>query len=199
MTRYGNAVEIYGGCEDYLVSNCYIYQVYDAGITHQITTNGKKYTLTNIRYLDNLVEHCVYAIEYFLDMTEGDTESYMNDVLMKGNVLRLSGYGWGQQRHNTDTPALIKGWSFVNQASDYRVESNIFDRCAYRMLHLVAQKQESCPSMHGNTYIQHKGGMLGQYGGNETEEPAIIPFDDSADSIIRDVLGDAEAKVIMLT
>lgn len=198
VTRYGNAVEIYGGCEDYLVSNCYIYQVYDAGITHQITTNGKKYTLTNIRYLDNLVEYCVYGIEYFLDMTKGDTVSYMNDVLMKGNVLRLSGYGWGQQRHNTDTPALIKGWSYVNQASDYRVESNIFDRCAYRMLHLVAQKQESCPIMNGNTYIQHKGGMLGQYGGNDMEEPAIIPFDDNVDGVIRNVLGDSEAKVIML-
>ena len=41
VTRYGNGVEIYGGCDGYIVEDCYIYQVYDAGITHQITTNGK--------------------------------------------------------------------------------------------------------------------------------------------------------------
>ena len=32
VTRYGNAIEIYGGCDGYRVENCYIYQVYDAGI-----------------------------------------------------------------------------------------------------------------------------------------------------------------------
>ena len=29
-TRFGNAVEIYGGCEDFTIDNCYVYQVYDA-------------------------------------------------------------------------------------------------------------------------------------------------------------------------
>ncbi|MBR6767142.1 MAG: hypothetical protein IKM02_04245 [Clostridia bacterium] len=198
VTRFGNAVEIYGGCEDYLVSNCWIYQAYDAGITHQITTNGKKHTMTGIRYLNNLIENCVYGIEYFLEMNNGDTESYMRDILMKDNFIRNSGYGWGQQRHNKDTPALIKGWSYVNAASDYRIENNIFDRCAYRMLHLVAQKQESCPRMMGNTYIQHRGGMLGQYGGNEYAEPEIILFDEDVNRAIREKLGDDSAEIYMI-
>ena len=33
---------------------------------------------------------------------------------MSGNIIRLSGYGWGQQRHNVDTPGLLKGWSYKN-------------------------------------------------------------------------------------
>ncbi|MBQ4088927.1 MAG: hypothetical protein IJC56_03480 [Clostridia bacterium] len=195
VTRFGNGVEIYGGCEDYLVENCYIYQAYDAGITHQVTTGGKKYVMNGIRYLNNLVEYCVYAIEYFLDMNNGDTVSLMSDIVMKGNVLRLSGYGWGQQRHNTDTPALIKGWSYVNNACDYKVCENVFDRCAYRMLHLVAQKQKSCPEMDGNTFIQHAGGMLGQYGGNEIAEPEIIRFDENIVDVITDTLGDKNAEI----
>ncbi len=195
VTRFGNGIEIYGGCEDYLVSNCYIYQAYDAGITHQITTGGKKYIMNGIRYTDNLVERCVYAIEYFLDMNKGDTESYMNDIEMRGNILSLSGYGWGQQRHNVDTPALIKGWSYVNAASNYRITNNIFDRSAYRMLHLVAQKQQSCPVMSGNTYIQQAGGMLGQYGGNESAEPEIVFFDDQIETSIRTIFGDEQAVV----
>ena len=198
VTRFGNGVEIYGGCEDYRVENSWIYQCYDAGVTHQITTFGKKYTLTGVRYINNLIEKCVYAIEYFLDMNMGDTESCMRDILMKGNILRESGYGWGQQRHNKSTPALIKGWSYVNAASDYRVDGNVFDRCAYRLIHTVADRQASCPEMDGNTYIQHNGGMLGLYGGRDEGEPQELIFDKSAPEVVKNALGDMNAVVYMI-
>ena len=195
VTRYGNGIEVYGGCEDYVVSDCYIYQCYDAGITHQITTKGNKCVQEGIRYLNNLVEYCVYSIEYFLEKTDGDTESYIRDCEMSGNILRFSGYGWGQQRHNIYTPAHIKGWSYENTASEYSIHNNIFDRAAYRMLHLVAKKQESCPDMYENTYIQHIGLPLGQYGANEVAEPANMVFDETADRRIADVLSDKNAKI----
>jgi hypothetical protein len=195
VTRYGNGVEIYGGCKDYLVQNCYVYQIYDAGVTHQVSTGGKFRPLTGIRYLDNLIEYCVYSIEYFLEKQNGDTESYMDDIEISGNILRFSGYGWGQQRHNTHTPAHIKGWSYENTASNYSVHHNIFDRAAYRMLHLVAKKAESCPVMHDNTYIQKLGLMLGQYGANEVEEPEILTFDEKVEEKIEKLLGDQNAKV----
>ena len=195
VTRFGNAVEIYGGCEDYIVENCYIYQVYDAGITHQVTTGGKTYTMTNIRYRNNLIEYCVYSIEYFLEKTKGDVESYIDDCEISHNILRFSGYGWGQQRHNTHTPAHIKGWSYENTASNYSVHDNIFDRAAYRMVHLVAKKQESCPDMYRNTYVQDMGMMLGQYGANEVAEPEILPFDEKIDETVAKVLGDRDAQI----
>lgn len=198
VTRFGNGVEIYGGCEDYLVENCYIYQVYDAAITHQMTTGGKTYQMKNICYRGNLIENCVYGIEYFLDKTEGDQASLMENCEISGNILRLSGYGWGQQRHNTDTPALIKGWSFENTARNFCIRDNIFDRCAYRLVHLVAREKESCPVMQGNTYIQHRGGLLGQYGANALREPDLLIFDDHAEALIRTHLRDDAATVILL-
>lgn len=194
VTRFGNAIEVYGGCEDYVVADNYIYEVYDAGITHQITTN-RKVTMTGIRYTGNLIEKCVYGIEYFLDQIEGERESYMENVEMSNNFIRLSGYGWGQQRHNFHTPALIKGWSYINTARNYRIHHNIFDRCAYRMLHLVALKDEYCPKMQDNIYIQHYGGMIGQYGGNEEAEPEILIFDEMAEDKITRVLGEEHPKV----
>ncbi len=197
VTRFGNAIEIYGGCENYNASNNYIYEVYDAGITHQVTTN-KKVVMTDIRYSDNVIENCVYGIEYFLDQVEGEKESYMDNVVICGNFIRSSGCGWGQQRHNFHTPAAIKGWSYVNTAHTYKIESNIFDRCAYRLLHLVALEDESCPKMDGNTYIQHLGGKIGQYGGNKIAEPENITFDENAEKIINDIFGDKTAKVYMI-
>lgn len=199
VTRFGNGVEIYGGCENYEVSDCYIYEVYDAGITHQVTTHGNKFEMKNVLYCNNLIENCVYAIEYFLDMTEGDCESYMENVEMCGNVLRNAGYGWGQQRHNQHTPALIKGWSYVNAVKrNYTVHHNVFDRSAYRMLHLVAKERESCPEMYENVYLQHKGGMLGQYGANKVEEPQLLYFFEDAEKVIENVLGDRSATVGIL-
>lgn len=195
VTRYGNGVEVYGGCDGYEVRGCWVYQVYDAGITHQVSTNGKKYEMKNVLYKDNLVEKCVYSIEYFLEMNGGDTQSIMEQIEMCGNILCESGYGWGQQRHNTDTPAHIKGWSYENRARQYTVHDNIFDRAAYRMLHLVAKEAESCPKMWGNMYIQYPGNMIGQYGGNAQQEPEIVLFDNQAEETIANVFGDEGAKV----
>ena len=198
VTRFGNGVEIYGGCDDYLVENCYIYQVYDAGITHQVSTFGKTYKMNNVRYKRNLVEYCVYSIEYFLEKTEDNNESIINGCEMSDNILRSSGYGWGQQRHNTHTPAHIKGWSYENTASDFVIKNNVFDRCAYRMLHLVAKKEESLPKMSGNVYIQHLGATLGQYGANESAEPENLVFDEFADEKIASVFKDIEARVYLI-
>ena len=195
VTRFGNGVEIYGGCEDCRVENCYIYQVYDAGITHQITTNGSAFTLRGILYADNLIERCVYGIEYFLNKTEGDTQSVIENCEMRGNIVRFSGYGWGQQRHNTHTPAHIKGWSFENTAREFVICDNIFDRAACRMVHLVAKEISSCPQMLRNTYVQHLSKTLGQYGANAEKEPDVLPFDSRAAEYIRDVFGDAGARV----
>ena len=119
----------------------------------------------------------------------------MDDVVMSENFIRFSGYGWGQQRHNVHTPALIKGWSYVNTARNYSIHHNIFDRSAYRMLHLVALKDEYCPRMHDNTYIQYQGGMIGQYGGNEEAEPEVLMFDERAEEKIAQVLKEKNAKV----
>lgn len=197
VTRFGNAIEIYGGCEDYLVENCYIYQSYDAGMTHQVTT-WKKMTMHKVRYLNNLVEKCVYGIEYFLDQKDGESESCMDDILMAGNIIRLSGYGWGQQRHNYYTPALIKGWSYVNTARNYTIKDNIFDRSAFKLVHLVSLKPESKPVMDNNTFIQDFGGMIGRIGANENGEPPIEMFDDDAEDKINNIFGDKNAKVYII-
>ena len=196
VTRFGNGVEVYGGCVDYEVSDCYCYEIYDAAITHQVTTNGLHFEMKNVLYRDNLIERCVYSIEYFLDMTKGDTESFMENVEMCGNILRLCGYGWGQQRHNKHTPAHIKGWSYYNALrSGYRVHHNVFDRSAYRLIHLVAEKQAFCPDMHDNVYVQYAGGALGQYGGKEQGEPPVLLFDECVGQTVETVLCDENASV----
>ena len=119
----------------------------------------------------------------------------MDDVVISGNILRLSGYGWGQQRHNFYTPAHIKGWSYENTASNYRIENNIFDRAAYRIIHVVAREESSMPVMKGNTYVQKLGNSLGQFGANAVSEPENAVFDENAELKIKNTFGETDAKV----
>jgi len=196
VTRYGNGVEIYGGCNGYKVENCYIYQVYDAAVTHQRTTNGKFFAMKNISYVNSLIENCTYSVEYFLEKTGGDTESYIEDCVIKGNIMRLAGFGWGNQRHNTHTPAHIKGWSFENTARGIYIEDNIFDRSTHRMLHTVAREEESLPMYKGNLYVQQKGAPFCQHGANREKEPDIIIYGDDAQTTVKELLGDREGTAL---
>ena len=92
----------------------------------------------------------------------------------------------------------IKGWSYVNTARNYTIEGNLFDRAAYRMLHLVAEEDSSCPVMKGNTYVQAKGMKLGQYGGNKAEEPENMDYGDDAEERIKTVMGEEDPEVYVI-
>ena len=193
VTRFGNGIEIYGGCEDYLCRGNYVYQVYDAGVTHQYTIPaGETCVMKNVRYSGNLIEKCVYSIEYFLSNTQGGA-SLMDGLEIDGNFLRLSGYGWGQQRHNIWTPAHIKSWNFENPARNYVIHDNIFDRARYRLLHLCCQSPQDRPRVYNNTYIQTLGLPLGQFGDLTRGDPPILSFFETSDAALSAAAGDARA------
>lgn len=78
------------------------------------------------------------------------------------------------------------------------MRGNIFDRSAYRLLHLVAREQGSLPKLEGNIYIQTLGGTLGQFGGCERGEPQIQIFDERAEDYIKKTLGDGDAKIYFI-
>ena len=119
----------------------------------------------------------------------------MENVEISGNFIRMSGYGWGQQRHNTDTPAHIKNWNFSNTAKNFTIKNNIFDRSAYRMLHLVCDDEMSLPVLCGNTYIQSKDCILGQYGTVCDGGLELQMFNEDVYKIIAEKFGDKSAEI----
>ncbi len=196
VTRYGNGVEIYGGCDGYTVENCYIYQCYDAAITHQVTTDKTRFEMKNIRYRSNIVDDCVYSIEYFLEKLNDERDSVINDCIIEGNILRLCGCGWGQQRHNKETPAHIKGWDYENTAEGFIIRNNIFDRSAYRMIHITAKNAESLPDMYENVYIQNDGMSLGRFGARESGAEEFV-FDRDGIKRFLKISGEKDGEFII--
>ncbi|MBR5307888.1 MAG: right-handed parallel beta-helix repeat-containing protein [Clostridia bacterium] len=172
-TRFGNAIEIYGGCHEFNVNHNYIYQVYDAGITHQYKSESKNIIkMEKVDYSYNLVENCIYSIEYFLD-SFGKPEQKMYDNKMHDNILRFAGFGWGNQRPDKGSPAHIKGWDHENPAEDFEIYNNIMDRGSNWLIHCGYTNAESEPKVYGNTFIQYSDGLFGRYAVNPTK---VIPY-----------------------
>lgn len=172
-TRYGNGIEIYVSCKDFTVDHCYVYQVYDAGVTHQFKGDaGKIVKQENVVYSNNLIENCVYSIEYFLDASE-EPEQSMYNIKIFDNIMRYCGFGWGNQRPNKGSQAHIKGWDHDNPAVGFDIYNNIFDRSTNWMIHCGYDLIESEPKIYGNTFIQYKDGMFGRYMLNPTK---VMPY-----------------------
>jgi len=162
VVRFGNGIEIYGGLVNYTIDNCYVYQIYDAGITHQIsTTSAGNYYMKDVVYSDNVLCDSTYNIEYFMsnDGSSETSERFMENVLFENNLIRRAGYGWGQQRPD-DAPAGIKGWGHNNYAVNTILRGNIIDRCynhtggQSHLIQLGTKYNGSTAYLDGNTFIQ---------------------------------------------
>ena len=165
--RFGNGVEIYGGCTDYTVERCHVFQCYDAGLTFQYSSGGRDPILMDgVSFRENLIEDCVYSVEYFLGKPEDpDVGRIMRRIGIEGNLMRRAGYGWGIQRPDKLTPAHIKSWDHENRCGgDFVIENNLFDRGRAMMLHVSAAREEWLPAFRNNRYIQYRGADLGRIG-----------------------------------
>ncbi len=193
-TRFGNGVEIYGGCDGYLIDNCYIWQNYDAGVTHQLSARSSgNCQMDNITYSNNVITDTVYSIEYFLgNANDGGTYSRKGkNHLFEGNLLRRAGYGFGSTRPDGNVQTHIRtGAGTRNEFENYVIRNNIFDRSVQVLIHPHSDFDATAPKMEGNTYIQGINNQLFHYGNGHTGNADL-----SAHNAIINVLGDKTGKM----
>ena len=155
-TPYGNGIEIYGEAKNFTVDNCYIWQVYDAAMTHQGGSKGD-IAVDNVRYTNNVVEKAVYAIEIFYGNStiESDVRSF-NGTYIENNILRMGG-GFGHfARPDQGVTALIRNGGLLDNTTNYVVTNNIFDRS---MAKIIQAKDDggSKAMYYDNIYVQQRG------------------------------------------
>ncbi|MBE6704016.1 MAG: hypothetical protein E7583_02020 [Ruminococcaceae bacterium] len=172
--RFGNGVEIYLGCKDYTITNCHIYQCYDAGITHQYFQTRDSYVnMENIKYTDNVIEYCVYDIEY-VNAQPAD-KGIMKDVEISGNLLIHGGEGFGNQRPDHGE-AVIKGWSSINHAVNNVYYDNVIMTmepiCS--LVHLGVDKLAYMPELYGNIFVAKDGTNFGIYGIRSSQTKVVF-------------------------
>lgn len=153
MVRFGNGIEVYGSTDGFIIDNCYVYQCYDAGITHQYSEGGTvKVTHKNVKYTNNVLDKCIYNIEYFMGYSENDNaERSMENILYKNNILARNGRGWG---YYPSRSGGIVGWGHhPNRAENFVIEDNTFITEYYRAFFLGAETEEDLPTFRNNTYF----------------------------------------------
>jgi len=135
----------------------------------------------------NLIEKCVYNIEYFSRQYNGNKDIIANTTI-SNNILRLSGYGWGNQRPDKGGTANIKGWDTKNISSNFVIRDNIIDRGLNHLVHissfawdiekqrLTTKTPQYLPSMINNTFIQSEGGAFGIWNGNSIRFDDKLPY-----------------------
>ena len=193
--RYGNGVEIYGGCENYYIDHCWVFEIYDAGITHQLSSGGDSDCIMDgVLYSNNLIEYCTYSIEYFLGKpAREDATRYMSNIVMRGNILRYAGFGWGNQRPDKTTAAHFKGWDHYNRVDgEFIIEDNIAECSRYMLLHCGTDDDAWNPKLNGNTFVQYAGGELGRYGKYPTK---LLPY--IYQNVIRDEFKDNKFYIVV--
>ncbi|MBR5307489.1 MAG: S-layer homology domain-containing protein [Clostridia bacterium] len=193
VTRYGNGVEIYGGCDGYTIDNCYVYQCYDAGLTHQYGDGTNNNSMYNVTYSNNLIEDCIYSIEYFNgESVDGKALRDGKNFKIIGNLMRRAGYGFGNQRPDSNVSSHIKGWTSRNEyeKGTYIIEGNIFDRGMWSLVQSTAAHDAWCPIYKDNVYVQWIDGPIGYNKGGVKHV-----FNNLADITIKLELGDTNAQV----
>lgn len=168
--RFGNGVEVWGGCENYLIENCYFNQIYDAAVTQQysgacICTEDMPLKVKNTVMRGNLIENSTYSYEYFITefKNDGTREKKVDsnwgfeNTYFENNICRKCGYGWGNQRPDRTTASHIKSWGHFNNSENFIIRNNIFDRADYRLVEVKAHFDKCLPKLENNIYCQYLG------------------------------------------
>ncbi len=133
--RYGHGIEINRDCKKITVEDNYIYQCYDAGVTHQFDGNSKTTCYQeDITYTENVIKYCFYSVEYFVSLAKSypTVVRYMKNIAISNNYLMYAGFGWGYWREASGQPGAthIKGWNLVDAVvSDegtMKTQNNVF-------------------------------------------------------------------------
>lgn len=135
--RYGNAIQHWNGGDGHLVENCWVYQIYDTGLTWQ----GNSYwnpgykirnDYNNFVYRNNLIEYCSMSFEFWHDTaeTEDSSGAVINGFICEKNISRFAGYGFGKQRPDPNGVHIKVGKRCFPQAVNNRISDNIFDLCS---------------------------------------------------------------------
>lgn len=175
-TRLGNAIQTWNGVTNQVISNNWIYQIYDTGITWQGDNKYKTFhmgdTYENITFEKNLIEFCTMSFEFWHGNAEYDASgktTYTHDYETRAkvinfqiinNISRLPGWGWGAQRPDLVGAHIMCYKHIFPNAVGNKISGNVFDS-AYSFLvtwempsKAVENKRNGEWDISGNTWYQ---------------------------------------------
>ncbi len=160
--RYGNAIEIYGSCDNILIENNYMSQIYDTGFTCQMAgTPQSDVIMRNITVKNNKIEYCYWSMEYYMTTSRNpNITGYLGNLTITGNTFAHAGEGWSGRQRNKDSAAHIQTFTWDGfKKENIKITKNVFD-CSVAYL-MYFGWEDYVPEFKGNTYVQYKGSQFG--------------------------------------
>lgn len=149
-TRYGNAIEIYGGCEHYRVYNNYVYECFDCGPTVQWQgglSEGRSILENDIEIYGNAIEKCNSPLEVWCTTAQCDRSRFavLSNIRLYDNLCRKSGYGiiGGYNHQKTDYNMFYGGGQTNAVYENAYIEDNA-------MWYIRKYLQKAVPTHTGN-------------------------------------------------
>lgn len=209
----GNGVECDGSYDHFSVTDCYIYQCYDTGVSNQDPSEDSAVTgyenteyrdviQRNITYARNIFEYNDAAIEIFFTLEDdaGYGRHRMENVLIEGNYFMYGGYGWYMNVKKSYAGTGYQGHNDPNASENFRIVNNVFYLSTGPLLNTGAPEKWQ-PKLDGNTYVQIEGGFLACWPGAEGYQVNHVYYyndhQDTVTDVIRDVLGDENGTAFM--
>ncbi len=187
--RYGNGVEVTTACDGYTVKNCWIHDIYDAGVTHQTGDNHtEELSFKDVTYKNNLIENCTYSVEYFAYRgATTNADMLLDNICIDSNIMRNAGSGFGSTRtlqaSMWNMATHIMGWykspNVLVEGSSFVITNNVFDRSIpaapdrtnrinSSVVLIAAENAADLPDLEGNTYIHYVDVNYAYYGINNS-------------------------------
>ncbi len=130
-TRFGNAIEIFGGADGFYVYDCYIYQCFDCGPTVQWQGSlaaGQTLVEKDIAFYGNALKEA--SLEVWLTTSKpatADTYALLENCRMYDNFVTDSGTGWKAYNHQKYEWCSFYGGGQTNAIyRDCYMEGNYF-------------------------------------------------------------------------
>ncbi len=188
-TRYGNAVQIYGGCEGFRVENNWMYQIFDTAITHQYGGYSEGDCIQHdVIYRSNLTEGCFWHIEFYNGEREGSKREVKN-VYMTDNLCRYG--GWGCTGRDGGAP-MFCGSRICENVENFVAERNIFCHSPGVLVQLSDDPGYRKIKVRNNVYIDPVGAKFARIFGQ------LYYFDATAKDTLKELVGEEEPTVVYM-
>ena len=180
VTRFGNAVEIYGSGKNFTIAYCVADNVYDCCWTIQFqgNSNGKDIWFDNIEFHHNVASYSNTGLEVWLNNRpeyKNNATYGMRDIYLHDNYTYYNGYGWSQQRPNKNgnnfygdpsiTTTVYEGKNSVNN------NVGIFPSYYVNYLRYLGADYYN---FNNNVYFQHNDRYIGGIPTNPAESSGAV-------------------------
>ena len=114
--RFGNGIENWGSCDNFVIRNCHLYQCYDSAMTSQWCGNSPEpVVMKDVHFDNNVVETSNMAVELWnANETATTPDSAMIDCTVNDNYGINLGFGIGHTRPDK-SGTFLTGFDFPRQ------------------------------------------------------------------------------------